>query len=344
MEATIFDSISHADFLRLTLAAFSRQGYSVEPSSAAGADGVLIGKNGARICILCKKYRGAFIGRPVLQQFYGAMIQLGCTQGYLVTTTDCSPEAYDFAAGKGIILYSSKRTVDLLRAAFGNAFIRTGKMPELGQAKTIPAGTRQAVSVASYERVAVSGLKKAAGPVKAPGPVHAPKPAQAPEPVKDPRSVQGPEPVQAPDQVEAPEPVRAPGPIQAPEPVQAPEPESALLKEAAKEELPEEVQEVETIEFSGTPEAVPSEHTTIIVCLECNKQLKVPIDQGVITVTCPECGMRRIYQPELNEAGELKTTTVITCQGCSQKLNVPTNRGQLNVRCPQCKAAWLFTP
>ena len=309
MATTVFDAISHADFLRLTLAAFARQGYAVEQSSDAGADGVLLGKNGARIGILCKKYRGAFIGRPVLQQFYGAMVRLRCTEGYLITTTDCSPEAYDFAAGKGIVLYSSKRTSELLRTAFGDEFIRTGKMPELGpKEKTIPAGARRTISAASYEKVAVSELKK------------------APEPAK------------------VTEPVQAPGPIQEPEPEKAPGPEQAPLKETASEELPEEVQEVQSIESSGASEAVPSEHTTIIVCLECNKQLKVPIDQGVITVTCPECGMRRLYQPELDDAGELKTATIITCQSCSQKLNVPTNRGQLNVRCPQCKAAWLFTP
>jgi DNA-directed RNA polymerase subunit RPC12/RpoP len=316
MATTIFDSISHADFLRLTLKAFARQGYKVERISAAGADGVLIGKNGARIGILCKKYSGAFIGRPVLQQFYGAMIRLRCTEGYLITTTDCSPEACDFAAGKGIVLYNSKRTTELLRSAFGDAFIQTGKMPELGpEAKTVPTGARQKVSAASYEKVAVSDLKNAPELVKAPEPVRTPEPVKAPEPV------------QAPDLIQAPEPVQ-----------------TQLVEETAKEELPEEVEEVQSIESPGTPEAVPSEHTTIIVCLECNKQLKVPIDQGVITVTCPECGMRRIYQPELNEAGELKTTTIITCQSCSQKLNVPTNRGQLNVRCPQCKAAWLFTP
>ena len=76
MTTTIFESISHADFLRLTLEAFSRQGYKVEPSSDAGADGVLVGGKGERIGILCKKYRGAFIGRPVLQQFHGAMRRL----------------------------------------------------------------------------------------------------------------------------------------------------------------------------------------------------------------------------------------------------------------------------
>jgi DNA-directed RNA polymerase subunit RPC12/RpoP len=297
MTTTIFDSISHADFLRLTLEAFSRQGYAVEPSSAAGADGVLLGKNGARTGILCKKYRGAFIGRPVLQQFHGAMIQLGCTEGYLVTTTDCTPEAYDFATGKGIVLYSLERTTRMLRTAFGDELIRTGRMPELGpKAKTIPAGACQTISVASYEKVAAADLKK------------------------------------------APEPVPAPAPEKAPEPEQAPH------KGMASEELPEEVQEVQSIESPVALEAVPSEHTTIIVCLECNKQLKVPIDQGVITVTCPECGIQRIYQPELDSAGALKTTTIIACQSCSQKLNVPTNRGQLNVRCPHCKAAWLFTP
>jgi DNA-directed RNA polymerase subunit RPC12/RpoP len=249
------------------------------------------------------------------------MVQLGCTEGYLITTTDCSSEAYDFAAGKGIVLYSSKRTTELLRTTFGDAFIRTGKMPELGpKAKTIPVGARQTISVASYEKVAVSDLKKAHEPVKAPEPVQSPEPVQAPKPGQ------------------AREPAQAPGPERIPQPEQTPQ------KETASEELPEEVQEVQSIESPGASEAVPPENTTIIVCLECNKQLRVPIDQGMITVTCPECGMRRIYQPEMDSAGELKTTTIITCQSCSQKLNVPTNRGQLNVRCPQCKAAWLFTP
>ena len=309
MTTTIFDSISHADFLRLTLEAFSRQGYAVEQSRSAGADGVLIGRNGARTGVLCKKYRGAFIGRPVLQQFYGTLVQLGCAEGYLITTTDCSPEAYDFAAGKGIVVYNLERTTGLLGTAFGDEFIRTGRIPELGaKVKTIPAGARPAVSIASYEKVAASDLKDAVEPIKAPEPVQAPEPLQAPEPDK------------------------------------APEPEQAPLKEPVSEELPEEVQEVQSLESPGASEAVPPEHTTIIVCLECNRQLKVPIDQGVITVTCPECGIQRIYQPELNDAGELKTTTIIACQSCKQKLNVPTNRGQLNVRCPQCKAAWLFTP
>jgi len=309
MTTTIFDSISHADFLRLTLQTFSRQGYAVEQSRAADADGVLLGKNGARIGILCKKYRGAFIGRPVLQQFYGAMLRLRCTEGYLITTTDCSPEAYEFAAGKGIVLYNRERTTELLRTAFGDAFIRSGTMPELGMtARPAPPASRQPISVASYEKVPAADLKKA--PVPSPPP----------------------------------EPARARRPVPAAEPEKVPGPEHALREEAANEELPEEVQEVQSLEPPETPAAAPSENTTIIVCWECNKQLRVPIDQGMITVQCPECGMRRVYQPEMNDAGELKTTTVITCTSCSQKLNVPTNRGQLNVRCPQCKAAWVFTP
>jgi DNA-directed RNA polymerase subunit RPC12/RpoP len=125
---------------------------------------------------------------------------------------------------------------------------------------------------------------------------------------------------------------------------------------AAIEELPEEVQDVQELQdvpglqdvqgtgASEAPETVPSGKMTVIVCLECNKQLQVPIDQGMITVQCPECGMRRVYQPELDEAGELKTTTVIGCPSCKQKLNVPTNRGQLNVRCPRCGEKSLFTP
>ncbi len=309
MTTTIFDSLSHVDFLRLTLEAFSRQGYAVEQSSAAGADGVLLGKNGARIGILCKKYRGAFIGRPVLQQFYGAMVQLGCTEGYLITTTDCLPEAYEYAKGKGINLYNRERTTGLLRTAFGDEFIRSGRMPELGpKARTIPAGARQTIGVASYEKVSVSDLKNAREPGKPPGSAEAPEPGTTGEPAK------------ASEQVKAPP------------------------EETASEDLPEEVQAVESIESPGASETVSPENTTTIVCAECNQQLRVPTDQGMITVKCPECGMRRIYQPEMNSDGEVKTTTIVTCQTCSQKLNVPTNRGQLNVRCPKCGAKWLFTP
>ena len=371
MTTTIFDSISHADFLRLTLQAFARQGYAVEPSRAADADGVLLGKNGGRIAVLCKKYRGAFIGRPVLQQFHGAMLRLGCKEGYLITTTDCSPEACEFAAGKGIVLYNGEGTTELLRKAFGDEFIRSGRMPDLGRtAKPAPPAARKPASVASYEKVAVPEIKKAPEPAEPPEPVKAPEPAAIPEPVHVPEPVQVPEPVPALEQVPAPEPEQEPVPeletvpelLIAPELETVSEPGQAPLLDTVLEELPEEVQEVQELQdLPELQEALePQEEqstaspgaaaealagkTTIIVCLECNKQLQVPIDQGMITVQCPECGMRRLYQPELNDAGELKTTTVITCKSCSQKLNVPTNRGQLNVRCPQCKAAWVFTP
>lgn len=303
MTTNFFNSLSHTDFLRLTLEAFSRQGYEVEQSAAAGADGVLIGRNGERIGILCKKYRGAFIGRPVLQQFYGAMEQIGCKEGYLVTTTDCSPESYEFAKGKGIGLYSRERTIELLKTAFGEEFIRSGRMPDLGpKAITVPAAVLQTISVASYEKVSVSDLKNAREPEKPP------EPAAAPEPEK------------APEQVHAPP------------------------EETSSEDLPEEVLVVESIGSPGAAETASPENTRTIFCAECNKQLRVPTDQGIITVTCAECGLRQIYQPELNSDGEVKTTTIVACQTCSQRLNVPTNRGQLNVRCPKCGAKWLFTP
>jgi DNA-directed RNA polymerase subunit RPC12/RpoP len=323
MTTTMFDTFSHTDFLRLTLEAFSRQGYKVEQSAADGADGVLIGRNGARIGILCKKYRGAFIGRPVLQQFYSAMEQAGCREGYLITTTDCSPEAYEFANGKGISLYNRERTTGLLKAAFGDEFMRSGRMPELGAtARAVPAAVRPAASVASYEKVSAPELKNAREPERPPVSM------KAPEPEKLPVS----------------EPAAAPEPIQAPEPEQASEQVQAPQEETAVEELPEEVLTVESIESPGAPEAGPPENMTTIVCAECNHHLRVPTDKGMITVTCTECGMRWLYLPETNSDGEVKRTTIITCQTCSQQLNVPTNRGQLNVRCPKCGEKWLFTP
>lgn len=353
MNTTIFDAMSHAEFLRLTLEAFARQGFAVEQSATADADAVLRGKTGARIAVLCKKYRGAFIGRPVLQQFYGAMAQLRCPEGYLISTTDCSRDAADFAAGKSIVLYNRSRTIELLRAAYGDEFIRTGRMPDLGRTTGSAPAVRRTVSVPVYEKAASPEPAKEAGQGRSAGPER--RPMRKPEPAEEPETIHTPEPARPPEPAavsaqtaaaarpESPGPERAPAQETGPQTGTAQEPRQE--QPAAADDVPaEEVHDVQSIESPGEAETVLPERSTIIVCLECNNQLRVPIDQGMITVTCPECGMRRIYQPDLDERGELRTTTVITCMNCSQKLNVPTNRGQLKVRCPQCRAAWLFNP
>ena len=144
----------------MTLEAFSRQGFDVERSGDPGADAVLVGKNGARIAVLCKKYRGAFIGRPILQQLHAAMGRIGSFEGYLIATSDCLPEAREFAKGKGLDLYNRDRTTRLFKAAFGDEFMRTGKIPELGQkAKEVQAPARKPVSVASYGEDLHSGQR-----------------------------------------------------------------------------------------------------------------------------------------------------------------------------------------
>lgn len=330
MTTTIFNSLSHTDFLRLTLEAFSRQGFEVERSSDAGADAVLVSKSGTRIAVLCKKYRDAFIGRPVLQQFHAAMGQIGCREGYLITTTDCLPEAHEFAKGKGLELFNRDRTTRLFLTAFGNEFMRTGRIPELGQkAKSVPAPVRKPVSVATYEKVTLSDLKKTPEPVKLPQPPRVPVLPSVSAPVKDPEPPAAPEPEKAPE----------PGQVSAPE--KAPEPEPVPPVSA---EQPEEVDTVENLESPAPSETASLKNTRTIFCAECNQQTRVPADQGMIKVKCTECGSLWLYQPEMNSDGEVKTTTIVTCQTCSQQLNVPTNRGQLNVRCPKCGAKWLYTP
>ena len=348
MTTTIFDLISHADFLRLTLEAFSRQGYAVEQSRDPDADAVLVGGNGGRIGILCKKYRSAFIGRPVLQQFHGALVQLHCTEGYLIATTECLPDACAFAKDKRITLYNRERTTELLRTAFGEEFIRTGRMPALGTpARTVPAQVRKPVGNATYEKVAPADLKKEQEKAATPVSMPASEPVKAPAPVSEP--VQVPEPVQAAEPAAPPEAIQAPEPVPAPEPEQpaghAPGPEQvvALPEEAIQEEQAEEVGAVESLEPPPSEEA-SGKNTRTIFCAECNQQTRVPTDQGVIKVKCSECGLQWLYQPEMTRDGEVKTKTVITCRACSQQLNVPIDRGQLNVRCPKCGERWLFTP
>ena len=443
MTVNIFDTISHSDFLQLVLEAFSLLGYKVESTPAqiaGGADALLIKGTGARIPVLCKKYRGAFIGRPVLQQFYDAMTRIGSWEGYLVTTTDCSPDALEFAKAKGIVLYNREGTLQLLRTAFGDEFIRTGKKTAAkGPANVVPKiEPRQQVSVAAYEKVRPSGVPILPRPISAPASVKAPQVESAPaaKTVREPERATEPEMKSGTESISAPKILRKPEIAAEPEQVFEPETASVAASELMREpEItsepasaaasdstaePEMVTELEMLTDSEilsvqetepsseivsapsitppaaapadeivstadalpppeaaaspavtpekeqtlqekppaeslqqeappepgveSPEAPPSANTATIVCAECNHQLRVPTDQGMITVKCPECGMRRLYQPEMTGISEPKPTTIVTCQSCSQQLNVPTNRGQLNVRCPKCGDKWLFTP
>lgn len=369
MTPTIFNSLSHADFLKLTLEAFSRQGFEVERSSNAGADAVLVGKSGSRVALLCKKYRDAFIGRPVLQQLHAAMGQMRCKEGFLITTTDCAPDAHEFAKGKGLELYNRDRTTRLFLTAFGDAFMRTGKIPELGnKAKAVPAPARKPVTVASYEKVRVAEKKNERGPEKPIQSMPAPEPVRPPVLIHAPETVQASEPEQPAGAFVSPEPEPTPAPVAAAEqpkvtglempsepaavaeqeqaagPIQASEPAMAPPENAVDEELPEEVETVEDLEPPAPADAEPSKNMRTIYCAECNQPARVPTDQGMIKVQCSECGSRWLYQPELTEDGQVKTTTVIACHACSQKLNVPVDRGQLNVKCPKCGEKWLFTP
>jgi DNA-directed RNA polymerase subunit RPC12/RpoP len=357
MTTDIFNSLSHTDFLRLTLEAFLRQGFEVERSSTAGADAVLVSKSGTRIAVLCKKYRGAFIGRPVLQQFHAALDRSGCKDGYLITTTDCLPEAYEFAKGKGLELFNRDRTTRLFLTAFGSEFMRTGRMPELGQkARAVPAPVRKPVSVATYEKVAVSDRKIEREQEKPPVATQAPEPERPPVLVQAPEQVQllGPTEVREPGRTIEPtkalEPERSsgaigvPDPKKAAEPVQASKQGKAPQEEAISEEMPEEVESVENIESLAPSDTAALKNMRTIFCAECNQQTRVPTDQGMIKVKCSECGSLWLYQPEMTSDGEVKTTTIIACQACAQQLNVPINRGQLNIRCPKCGEKWLFTP
>jgi len=337
MTPTIFNSLSHADFLRLTLEAFARQGFEVERSNDAGADAVLVSKSGSRIAVLCKKYRDAFIGRPVLQQLHAAMGKMRCKEGYLITTTDCAPDAHEFAKGKSLELFNHDRTTRLFKSAFGDEFMRTGKIPELGnKAKAVPAQVKKPVSNALYEKVAVPEAKKERAPEK---------PAVITPAVKTERLPEKPAAVTpAPEPPNVTELEMSSGPIAAAEPEQTAEPAMAPLETPVIEDLPEEVDTVEDLEPPAPAEAASEQNMRTIYCAECNQPTRVPTDQGMIKLQCSECGSRWLYQPEMTDDGQVKTTTVIACRACSQKLNVPTDRGQLNVKCPKCGEKWLFSP
>jgi restriction system protein len=119
--------------------AYRRQGYRVEETLGGGADGgvdLVLHKGGRPILVQCKRHKSP-VGLTVVRELYGVLIDRGAAGAKLVATTNFTPDAVAFAAGKPIELIGAAALLELIRGVqiSGNIVARTA---ENGQSQHPP--------------------------------------------------------------------------------------------------------------------------------------------------------------------------------------------------------------
>jgi HJR/Mrr/RecB family endonuclease len=110
----ILDSMSPSDFEVLVAEAYEKQGYKITITGGSHDRGIdiiaekFIGQAREKVVVQCK-HQKAVVGRPILQQLWGVVSDdHSITRGDLVTSSNFSSEAIDFAKGKRLTLINRK--------------------------------------------------------------------------------------------------------------------------------------------------------------------------------------------------------------------------------------------
>jgi restriction system protein len=97
--------------------AYRRQGYRVEETLGGGADGgvdLVLRKEARTVLVQCKRHKSP-IGVTVVRELFGVLIDRRAAGAKLVATTNFTPDAVAFAAGKPIELIGSAALLELIR-------------------------------------------------------------------------------------------------------------------------------------------------------------------------------------------------------------------------------------
>lgn len=98
---------------------FRREGYTIELSAALNTeDGIdlMLRRDSETTLVQCKYWQSARVTAREAREFYGAMAAGGAPHGILVTTGIFTPDAVDFAAGKGIVLLDGETVASKIAA------------------------------------------------------------------------------------------------------------------------------------------------------------------------------------------------------------------------------------
>jgi restriction system protein len=108
-------ALSPGDFEKYVGTLFRSKGYKVALRGGSGDHGVdleLIGQDGRRAVVQCKRYQHT-VGEDIVRELFGTMIHERSMRGFLVTTAEISASAKEWAQGKPITLIDGPTLVEI---------------------------------------------------------------------------------------------------------------------------------------------------------------------------------------------------------------------------------------
>lgn len=106
----------HRDFEYYIADLFSSKGYEATVTSASvdGGIDIILRKEGYISIVECKRYATKKIGRPDIQKFHSALIDIQAQEGFYVTTSSFANTAVYYVANKPIILTDSQQLINII--------------------------------------------------------------------------------------------------------------------------------------------------------------------------------------------------------------------------------------
>jgi restriction system protein len=99
---------------------FRREGYTIELSAGLNSDDgidLMLRRDSETTLVQCKYWKSERVTAREVREFYGAMAAGGAPHGIVVTTGIFTPDAVDFAKGKGIVLLDGEAVAAKIKAA-----------------------------------------------------------------------------------------------------------------------------------------------------------------------------------------------------------------------------------
>ena len=118
--ADALHEMSWAEFEWLVGEAFRLQGYDVNETGRAGADGgidLVVRREDEKFLVQCKQWKAFKVGIAVVRELYGVMAAQGAVGGFVVTSGSYTDEAISFASGRNVKLVDGKALFGMIKAA-----------------------------------------------------------------------------------------------------------------------------------------------------------------------------------------------------------------------------------
>ncbi|MDF9761604.1 hypothetical protein OKW24_003377 [Peribacillus simplex] len=109
-------TMPHRDFEYYIADLFSSKGYEATVTSASGDGGkdIILRKDGYTSIVECKRYTTKKIGRPEIQKFHSALIDIHANEGFYVTTSSFANTAVKYVANKPINLIDGQQLINII--------------------------------------------------------------------------------------------------------------------------------------------------------------------------------------------------------------------------------------